>query len=191
MSDLKKGLFYSPDDGAGDGAAGEGEKQQDNQEGEGLQWETWHKALPEAEQKLIADRESGLKTALKAERDARGEAEKSLRDVAAELETGSDAQKKILELADAEAAANLKADFYEAAHEKDVSNLKLAYVVAQQDGLIDKRGKIDFDTLKLNYPELFVKKFVPPGGAGEGTGSKLPGDKVDMNALIRAKAHRQ
>jgi len=190
MSDLKKGLFYSPDDGAGDGATGEGEQQQENQEGEGLKWDTWHNALPEAEQKLIADRESGLKTALKAERDARGDAEKSLREAAAELETGSDAQKKVLELADAEAAALLKADFYEAAHEKDVSNLKLAYVVAQQDGLIDKRGKIDFDTLKKSYPELFIKKIVPPGGAGDGTGGKLPGGKVDMNDLIRKKAGR-
>jgi len=191
MSDFKKGLFYSPEAGGAEGAAtGEGDQPVVKQEGEALQWDAYYASLPAEAQKLFTDRESGLKTALASERDARGKAEKDLRDIAADLDKGSEAQTKVLELADAVATESLKADFYEAAHEKDVSNLKLAYVVAQQDGLIDKRGKIDFDTLKLNYPELFIKKFVPPGGAGDGVGAKLPGEKVDMNALIRKKAGR-
>jgi len=192
MSDFERGLFYSPDDGGagGPGESGEGEQDQGNQEGEGLQWDTWHGALPEAEQKLIADHEGSLKSALKSERDARGEAEKSLREVAAKLEEGSDAQKQILELADAEAAASLKAEFYEEAHNANVTNLKLAYHVATTEGYIDKKGKVDFAGMKEQYPELFVKKFIPDGGAGEGTGGKLPGEKVNMNALIRKKAGR-
>lgn len=191
MSEFTKGLFYSPEDGAGDGGSdGDGDNEDGNQDNEALEWDTFHAELPAAAQKLIADRDSGLKSALKSERDARGEAEKSLRKVAADLEAGSDAQKQVLELADAEAAASQKAEFYEEAHEADVKNLKLAYVVAKQDGLIDKRGKINFKQLKEDYPELFVKKFVPDGGAGDGTGTKLPGGKVDMNALIRKKAGR-
>ena len=190
MSGFKKGLFYSPDDGAGDGASGEGEQEQGKQEGEALQWDTWHGALPEAAQNLIAEHEGSLKSALKTERDARSDAEKNLREVAAELEAGSDAQKKVLELADAEAAASQKAEFYEEAHNASVSNLKLAYHVATTEGFIDKRGKVDFAGMKEQYPELFVKKFIPDGGAGEGTGGKLPGRKVDMNSLIRAKAGR-
>ena len=190
MSGFRKGLFYSPDSGGEGDPPGEGDQEQGNQEGEALQWDAWHSALPEAEQKLIADREGGLKTALKAERDARGEAEKSLREVAAELEAGSDAQTKVLELADAELAATLKAEFYEEAHGASVSNLKLAYHVATTEGFIDKRGKVDFAGMKEQYPELFVKKFIPDGGAGDGTGGNLPGGKVDMNSLIRAKAGR-
>jgi len=190
MSEFRKGLFYSPDDGAGDGAPGEGEQDQGSQEGEGLQWDTWHETLPEAAQKLIAEHEGSLKSALKTERDARGEAETKLREIAAELEAGSDLQNKVLELADKEAAASLKAEFYEEAHAASVTNLKLAYHVATTEGFIDKKGKVDFAGMKEEYPELFVKKFIPDGGAGDGTVGKLPGGKVDMNALIRAKAGR-
>lgn len=192
MSRFLKGLYFSPDDGTGDGAGGEGDQTKDDQQKEGtpIEWDTFHDSLPEEAQKLLSDRESGLKTALKAERDARKDAEKDLRDVAGKLEKDSDAQKEVLKLADEVALGNAKADFYEEAHEEGVSNLKLAYVVAREDGLIDKRGKINFDKMKESYPELFGKKKVPPGGAGEGTGGKQPGEKVDMNALIRKKAGR-
>ena len=192
MSGFKKGLFYSPDVGGAEGAAGgEGDQEQGDQENEEMGWDAFHSALPEAAQKLIADREVGLRSALKTERDARGDAEKNLREAAAELKEGSDAQKKLLELADTEAAASQKAEFYEEAHEADVKNLKLAYIVAVQDGLISKTGKIDFKTMKESYPELFAKKFVADGGAGAGTGTKQPGGNVSMNDIIRKKAGRQ
>jgi len=194
MSRFVKGLYFSPDDGTGDGAGGEGDQEQKNQqqkqEKEALGWDTFHASLPEEAQKLISDREGGLKTALKTERDARGKAEKDLRDIADKLEKGSDAQKEVLKLADKVAEGTQKSDFYEEAHEEGVSNLKLAYVVAMQDGLISKRGKIDWKTLKESYPELFSKIKIPDGDAGDGTGSKRPGGKMDMNALIRKKAGR-
>ena len=191
MSSFLEGLYFSPE--ADEGAGGEGDQTQDeqNQEGEVLEWDTFHKALPEEAQKLIEKRESGLKSALETERDSRGKVEKELREVASKLEKDSDAQKKVLKLADENALANAKADFYEEAHEEGVSNLKLAHVVATTDGLISKSGKIDFKKMKESYPELFGKKKMPPGGAGEGTGGKQPGAKGDMNARIRAKAGRR
>ena len=191
MSRFLEGLYFSPeaDEGEGEGDQ-EQDGQQQEQEGDVLEWDTFHKALPEEAQKLIASREGGLKTALKTERDARGKVEKDLKDVAGKLEKDSDAQKEVLKLADDVAAGAEKADFYEEAHEEGVSNLRLAYVVAKQDELINKRGKIDWKTLKESYPELFGKKKVPDGGAGEGTGGRRPGEKVDMNALIRRKAGR-
>ena len=108
MSEFRKSLFYSPDaDGAGNGKPEEKGKQ----EGEVLEWDAWHKALPEDAQELVKGHVSGLKTALASERDARTTAEKDLRDVAGELEKGSDAQKKVLDLADDVAAGNIKIAF--------------------------------------------------------------------------------
>jgi len=195
MSSFLEGLYFSPEGDDGDGkAGGEGEKPADGQQGDQdsgvLEWDTFHKALPEEAQKLIETHTSGLNTALKTERDSRKDLEKDLKDAAGKLEKDSDAQKEVLKLADKVAAETEKSDFYEEAHEEGVSNLKLAYVVAKQDELISKRGKIDFKTLKESYPELFGKKKVPDGGAGEGTGSRRPGEKVDMNKLIRKKAGR-
>lgn len=194
MNELRKGLFYFPDKGAGDG---EGEKPGDDKEGkkpdetqvkDELTWDAWHKTLPEPVQKLISEHESGLRTALASERDARSTAEKDLRDVAGKLEKGSDAQKKVLELADDVAAGTKKADFYEDAHKAGVTNLKLAFHIADGDDLFDKRGLVDFDKMKEEYPELFGKKQLGDGNAGDGTGGKLPGGEKDMNAAIRRMA---
>jgi len=153
-------------------------------------WDTWHGALPEDQQKLISDHEGSLKKALDSERDARKEKEESLRKVAGELEKGSEAQKKVLELADSEAAANLKADFYEDAHGKNVSDLRLAYLAAKEADLFDRKGNCDFEKLKELHPGLFAKKFVPEGGGGEGTGSRDIPKNVSMNDMIRKKAGR-
>jgi len=188
MGMFRKGLYFSPDD---DGAGGEQEQgEQQDQENEALGWDTFHASLTEEAQALIEAHESGLKTALKSEREARGELESKLKELASKMEEGSEARKEADKLANEVALGNQKADFYEEAHEEGVSNLKLAYVVAVQDGLISSRGKIDFKTMKEEYPELFGRKIVPPGAAGEGTGGRLPGEKVDMNALIRKKAGR-
>lgn len=190
MSEFRKGLFFSPDE---DGAGSEktGDEKKGEEKGEVLEWEAWHGALPEDAQKLVAGHVSGLKTALATERDARGTAEKDLRDVAKELEKGSETQKKVLKLADEVAAGNLKADFYDAAHKVGVSNLSLAFIVAEKEGLFDKRGNANFDKLKEIYPELFGKKKVPDGNQGDGTGSGPPKNKQDMNAYIRKKSGRR
>ena len=190
MSRFMEGLYFSPDDGAGDGNGADEKPDEKPGKADAPKWETWHDALTEPAQKLIAEHTSGLKTALKTERDARKDAEKDLRAVAADLEKGSDAQKKVLELADAEAAANTKADFYDDAHKNGVTNLKLAYIVAKDEGLFDKRGNVNFGRMKENFPELFGKKKPPDGSAGEGTGGGLPGEKQDMNAAIRKMAGR-
>jgi len=187
MNELKKGLYFSPDDGAGDGNSGD-EKPADKQEKTPLEWDAFHGSLPEEAQNLIATHEGGLKTALETERDSRGQLEKDLKDVAGELEKGSDAQKEVLKLADKVAAGDRKIDFYEDAQKAGISNFKLAYHIAKDDDLFDKRGNVNFEKMKESYPELFTKKKAPPADGGEGTGGGLPGEKVDMNALIRKKA---
>ena len=190
MGTLKNGLYFAPDDG---GAGGSGEADGEENQGEQadvLVWDTFHDSLKPEAQALIATRESGLKTALSSERDARKTAEKDLRDVADKLEKGSQAQKDVLELADAVAAGTLKSDFYEDAHKSGVTNLKLAYLVAKDDDLFDKRGNVNFEKMKEANPELFGRKIIPDVGAGDGTGSRDMPKKVDMNAMIRKKAGR-
>lgn len=195
MNDLWKGLLYDKDAAGG----GNGDKGDDKDKGgvkppvkaDVLDWETWHGALPKNIQTLIADHESGLKTALGSEREARGKAEKDLRAVAKKLEEGSEAQKEVLKLADAVAVGNTKADFYEDAHAAGVSNLKLAYHVATTEDLFDKRGNVDFEKMKTDFPELFTKPpRKPKGGAGDGAGDEL-GQKAGMSAWIRNQAGRQ
>lgn len=194
MRTLMEGLYFSPDKGKEDEAdstKGDTQKTEDQKTEdilEELQWDTWFNELPKEAQGLIKTRESGLKTALSSERDARKTAEKDLRDVADKLEKGSDAQKKVLELADAVADGSKKADFYEDAHGAGVTNLKLAFLAAKEGELFDRRGVVDFVKLKELHPELFSKKKVGEGGAGEGTGGGLPGKKPDMNVYIRTAA---
>jgi len=192
MNIFKKGLYYSPADDKPEGDQKPEDKKPAEKpaEVEEVKWETWHDALPEPAKKLVADHVSGLKTALASERDARGTAEEDLRKVAADLEKGSDAQKKVLKLADDVAAGDRKADFYEDAHKASVTNLKLAFHIATTEDLFDKRGIVDFEKMKKDYPELFGKKKIPDGSAGDGTDGKPPGGEPDMNYLIRRKAGR-
>ena len=192
LSNLWDGVFYSLDDKGGGGKADDqaDDKDKDKGKGEALVWKPWHDALPPEAKELIATRESGLKTALESERDARKTAEKDLRDVAKKLEEGSDAQNEVLKLADAVAEGTRKSDFYEEAHKAGVSNLKLAFIVATDEGLFDKRGNANFEKLKGGFPELFGKKKIIDPNAGDGI-TRLPdGNKAGMNEFIRASKGR-
>lgn len=196
MNRLWKGILYDKDGTAGGGTDdGKGDPSKDKGTVDVkpvvLDWDTWHGTLPKAAQKLIAAHESGLKTALGSERDARGKAEGDLRNVAKKLEEGSEAQKEVLKLADDVAVGNTKADFYEEAHAAGVSNLKLAYHVAVTEELFDKRGNVDFAKMKETFPELFGKAPIKPKtNAGDGTDTDL-GQTADMNAYIRKAAGRR
>ena len=121
--------------------------------------------------------------------------------MAGKAEKGSEAEAQLTKLADtlaeqerksAEglAEAERRAVFYEAAHAAGITNLKLAYTVALQDEMFDKRGAVNFEALKAQYPELFGgKPSTPSGHAGAGTGSPPPA-QADMNAFIRGSAGR-
>lgn len=196
MFRLWKGMLYDKDAA---GCGKEGDKGDGKDKGgekppvkvDVLDWDTWHGALPKEAQALIADHESGLKTALDTERDARGTAEKALRGVADKLEKGSDAQKEVLKLADEVEAKAAKTEFYEDAHEAGVINLKLAYHIAVTEDLFDRRGNVNFEKLKENYSELFAKApRKPPADAGKGAGGDLS-QSAGMNEFIRQQAGRK
>lgn len=193
-------LLFAPDDAAGGGGDGkdkppEGDKGDKGDKDAGdkapLVFETWIKDQPKEVRELIAANESGLKTALGSERDARTDAEKAVRDLAKKAEKGSEAEAELTSVADSLAEETRKADFYADAHDEGISNLKLAYVIAVQEKLIDARGNMNFGKLKEQYPELFGKPARrPAGGAGDGAGDDL-GQKPDMNTFIRRQAGRQ
>jgi len=158
-------------------------------------FDQWLEAQPDDVRSLVGSNVSGLRNALDAERKSRKDIEKQLRDAARKLEDGSDHRKALEETAARLQATEQQAAFYDQAHAAGVTNLRLAFLAAQEAGLIEKDGRsggirCDFAAMQKQFPELFGRKAgLPPGHAGNGAGSeRTPGD--DMNALIRRAAGR-
>ena len=200
MNELwKNEMFFTPDKGdGGDGGGDKGDPDPNKDKGKGGKgdptpptYETWYSGLDATSRDLVDGNIEGLQGALKTERDARTQAETDLRDVADKLEKGSEAQKEVLRLADDVAANTKRADFYEDANTAGVSNIKLAFHIATTEDMFDKRGNIDFEALKKDYPELFVNKGrKPEGGAGDGLGTELK-KGGSMDDFIRSQARSQ
>lgn len=173
----------------GSGSNGDGTNSAGSSNTDGLTFETWHESLPQEHKTLIESHTKGLKSALDSERETRKGLEKQLRDLAKKAEEGSEAQAQLTQLADGIQAADRKAEFYEAAHLAGVKNLKLAYTAALNDEMFDKHGRVNFDEMKKQYPELFAGKTLPAGNAGEGTNQNNVTE--DMNSRIRRAAGRE
>ena len=112
----------------------------------------------------------------------------ALRDMAGKAEKGSEAEKQLTSMADQMAEADRRAEFYDEAHKAGVTNLKLAYLSAVADERFDKKGRVNFDEMKKDDPELFGSKKPPEGNAGKGTGDNGPAGHADMNTWIRKAA---
>ena len=189
-------VWFDADGGAGGGGAGgsggDGGGEDNNPDGGGTppEYKTWFQEQPEAIRQMLEKETSGLKSALKSERESRKDLETQLRDLAGKAEKGSEAETKLTQMADQLSESDRKADFYEAAHAAGVSNLKLAYLIAVQDEMFDRRGNVNFESMKKQYPELFGGTQKPPGNAGAGTDNNQPSGK-SMNDFIRAAAGRK
>jgi hypothetical protein len=67
-----------------------------------------------------------------------------------------------------------------------VKNLRLAWLAAQEYGLIDaKTGEADFAKLRQMAPELFAVKPTPTANAGSGAKQNGVADGRNMNDWIR------
>ena len=176
----------------GSGNQGSGDQGQGQDGGKPLVYDEWFKGQPDKVRVLLETNTKGLKTALDSERDARKKLEKDLREMAGKAEKDSDAQKRLTEMADQMGEADRKADFYEAAHAAGVSNLKLAFMIATADEMFDRRGQVNFETMKANYPEMFGGKpsTTVKGNAGSGTNNNQTAGS-GMNDFIRKAAGRQ
>lgn len=154
----------------------------------------WLARQPEAIQTLYKDDVKGLKSALESEREAKKSLEQQLRDAAAKLDKGSEAQKALEKLADEQAQSQKRVDFYEAAQDAGVKNLRLAWAAASSDEEVwDRKGNCNFELLKSRYPELFTGTKPPPPPPGNaGTGAGQPGAGTpNMNDFIRAATGRR
>jgi hypothetical protein len=199
MNELwKNEMFFAPEEGGGGGSGGgEGDPDPTKSKSKGgkgdptpLTYETLYSGLDATSRDLVDGNIEGLQGALKTERDARTKAEEDLRDVADKLEKGSEAQKEVLRLADDVAANTKRADFYEDANTAGVSNIKLAFHIATTEDMFKRRGGVDFEALKKDYPELFVMKGrKAEGGAGDGTSAELT-SKGTFNDWIRRESRR-
>ena len=168
----------------GDGGTGDAAHQ------EPLAFDRWIGEQDEAVKTMLDGHTSGLKSALESERENRKKLQKELRELAGKAKEGSEAQTQLTAMADRIEAADMKADFYEEAHAAGVSNLKLAFLVAQEEELFDRRGNVNFEQMKKDYPELFGgRPKVTAGNAGDGTGGTQPSGQ-DMNSFIRAASGR-
>lgn len=159
-------------------------------EGETLTFDGWVKDQSEEVKAMLDSHTKGLKSALDSERGSRKELEKQLRDLAKKAEAGSEAEKQLTALADQQATANQRVDFYEQAHREGVTNLKLAYTVAVSEDLFDKKGNVDFAEMKKSFPELFGQASRATANAGTGTG-KPPSPAQNMNDFIRKASGRK
>lgn len=89
------------------------------------------------------------------------------------------------------ATAEVRADFTAKALQEGVTDVRLAYLAAQSDGLLGayEDGDVsahDFKALRKNYPHLFR----PAGSANGSSGSGRPPSAGGMNEFIRRSAGR-
>ena len=154
-------------------------------------FEAVYKALPEQQRGALDSHIAGLKSALADERNGRKALEKQLRDLSKTAEEGSVIKAQLDKLAEEQATTTARATFFEQAHEAQVKNLRLAWLAAQDYGLIDaKTGEANFAKLRQMAPELFVVKPLPTANAGNGARQPGASDGGSMNAFIRAAAGR-
>lgn len=156
---------------------------------ENVTFEAWIATQDETVKGLLTSHTTGLKSALDSERAANKTAQTQLRDLAKKADKGSELEAALTKQADQLKTLETQSGFYDKAHAAGVRNLKLAYLAANQSGLVSERGECDFAKLRIEYPELFLS---PPaqGNAGAGTGN-VPSAGNTMNDLIRRGAGRQ
>lgn len=154
-------------------------------------WEGYLATLPEDVKGLYETHTTGLRNTVQATRSERDALSRQLADITKALGKDPSEAKRLLEQMSSDLdSARLRADFYEIAGrpETGCSNPRVAFLVAQEIGAIDGKGRVNWETLKAQAPELFQKR-APDGRAGVGTGTPPPA-RIDMNAMIRRAAGR-
>jgi len=167
------------------------------QGGEGVKpesFETWLAAQDDGIKGLYESHTAGLRGALKAEREQRksesADLLKQLREAAKGSEAGSQAQVALKDVTTRLEQAEQRVSFFEDAAKPEIgcTNPRLAFIAAQEISAIDSKGRINWNEVKSQFPELFKRQ--GSGNAGAGTGT-TPTGKIDMNAVLRRAAGRQ
>lgn len=160
--------------------------QQDNT---AMTYDVWLGQQPENVKTLIESNIAGLKSALQSERQQRQQLAEQLRETA----KGATGEAKVaLDKLGADLeAAQRRADFFEEAARPDVgcTNPRLAFIAAEQAGLIDKKGRVNWPEMHKQYPELFRRMGTTAGSADGRTGNNRAATG-NMNDYIRRSAGR-
>lgn len=170
----------------------EANTESETQEEQPLTFDAWLGKQDDTIKKLVGSHTSGLKSALDSERDERKKLQRQIKELSKHAEDGSEMRQQLDKLSTDLETTDRRATFYEEAHSNKVTNLRLAWIAAQEGELIDSRGRIDWDGFKAAYPELIERPatVTPRSNAGNGTGAP-PARAQDMNSIIRTMAGRR
>jgi len=156
-------------------------------------YETFDDFLNEQDESVKALYDSavaGLKSALEKEREERKTLSDEIKKLHGKAEKGSEAEKALADtmqkLEEAEARyteTQKQIRFVEQAGKPEIGcvNSKVAWAVAQSEGLFDDEGEPKWDELQKTAPELFKK-------TSTDAGKTTPNKTYDINAEIRKKA---
>ena len=155
-----------------------------------MDFETWLAEQGDEVKGLIETHFGGLKSALESERGTRKQLEKELKTAVSQADAGSEMQRRLQEMERNLGAATQRAEFFAGAHAAGARNLTLAFLAAQDAGLLAEGGDVDWKKLQASFPELFAGGQPPPAGhAGDGmAGGGGVSGAIDMDALIRKQA---
>ena len=154
-------------------------------------FEAWLETAPDDLKGLVTGHIESLRNTVQATRRERDELAQQVKKAAKGLEEGSAARQSLEQLSGQLEAAERRATFYEDAARPEIgcTNTRLAYLAAVEDGLIDARGRVNWEAMKTKYSELF-RQVIPRGNAGNGAGATPP-PTGGMNAYIRRAAGRE
>lgn len=157
---------------------------------EELTAEKWLEGLDEKSKGFLDSHTSGLKSALEKEREMRKQYQDQFKDLLPKAEKGSELEKQLQAAIEKQAETDKRSEFYDQAHARGVTNLKLAWLAATSDESLQLRdGSVDFTKLQATHPELFKAKTASTS-AGSGAGTE-PTPNQTVSDSIRAALNRR
>lgn len=185
-------LFRFAPDGVREGEAADVQAEETKEEEPKATFADWFEGQDEATKGLVDSHISGLKNALEGERTRRRELSDQLQEAMKGAEKGSELEAALQGMTERLEAAERRNGFFEGALDPQVgcSNPELAFILAEERKLYDRRGLPDWAAIREMAPELFVRpRTTVPRGADPGAGADSPAP-ADVNALIRRAARR-
>jgi len=152
-------------------------------------FDAWLATQGDDTRELVTGHISKLQGALTDERSQRRTLAKQIDDLSKQAEQGSQLRGQLEKLSADFEGMSRKAAFYESAP-PEVTNLRLAWLLANDAQLVDEQGKTDWGKLRTTAPELF-RRTPPPANAGAGARQTGVDDGRSMNAFIRAATGRK
>lgn len=154
-------------------------------------FEEFLEAQPEEVRTLYQSHSEALLNTVKATRDERDQFKKQIKELAKGQAEGSEAKKQLEAMEAQLEKTERRAAFLEDAMKPEIQckNPRAAWLLAEAEGLFDKKGLPDWAAIKRDAPELFGAP-VAKANAGEGT-QQPPNPHKDMNAFIRTAAGRK